>query len=93
MRSISAAPDLLAGLKAASVRVVPLLRCSKYLLVSSCHSMHCSSRMNVMLMWYSRSLACYGSCKGAVSVVCTLLDNLHSKVVTDVSGYGSHAAT
>ncbi len=40
MRSISAAPDLLAGLKAASVRVVPLLSCSKYLLVSSCHSMH-----------------------------------------------------
>jgi len=40
MRSISAAPDLLAGLKAASVRVVPLLSCSKYLLVSSCHSTH-----------------------------------------------------
>ena len=36
MRSISAAPDLVAGLKAARVRVVPLLNCSKYRLVSSC---------------------------------------------------------
>ena len=38
MRSISAAPDLVAGLKAARVRVVPLLSCSKYRLVSSCNS-------------------------------------------------------
>ena len=36
MRSISAAPDLLAGRKAAKLRDVPLLSCSKYLLVSSC---------------------------------------------------------
>lgn len=36
MRSISAAPDLGAGLKAAKVKVVPLLSCSKYRLVSSC---------------------------------------------------------
>ena len=37
MRSISAAPDLVAGLKAARVSVVPLLSCSKYRLVSSCN--------------------------------------------------------
>lgn len=37
MRSISAAPDLVAGLKAARVSVVPLLNCSKYRLVSSCN--------------------------------------------------------
>ena len=36
MRSTSAAPDLVAGLKAARVSLVPLLSCSMYRLVSSC---------------------------------------------------------